>query len=346
MTITLDDCLTAHEATGPIGAAVSATIRQLAAAALEVRDVVAAGLLQGEVGAIRSMHADGDVQKELDVITDEIFFRALAKAPVAAVASEERHEPVMLDPAAPLAVAIDPLDGSSNIETNVTIGSIFSILPMIADGEGGAAVSLLQPGRNQLAAGFFLYGPQFALVLTLGAGTQIFVYSVRQAAFVQARAGVQVPPRANEYAINASNYRHWDDPVRRYVDDCVAGAEGPHGQDYNMRWVAAMVADAYRILLRGGVYIYPGDARKGYAKGRLRLIYEASPIAMVIEQAGGRATDCTESILDIVPTSLHQRVPLAFGSAAEVTRLADYHAESTPSAERMPLFGTRGLFRS
>jgi fructose-1,6-bisphosphatase I len=240
---------------------------------------------------------------------------------------------------------MDPLDGSSNIDTNVSIGTIFSILPGLGGADFDDAASFLQSGRAQLAAGFFIYGPQLALVLTLGAGTHVFVFSPRAGKFLHAYEQVAIPPTTQEFAINASNYRHWDGAVRHYVDDCMQGAEGPHGRDFNMRWIASLVADAYRIFIRGGVYLYPGDRRRGYAHGRLRLVYEANPIALLAEQAGGLATDGVQPILDIVPQGLHQRVPLIFGSRSEVLQIRSYHEEPDAVGVRSPLFGSRGLFR-
>ncbi|MEY9559173.1 fructose-1,6-bisphosphatase [Sinorhizobium fredii] len=206
--------------------------------------------------------------------------------------------------------------------------------------------SFLQPGNRQLAAGFFLYGPQTALVLSLGKGTEIFIFSSRLGCFVQGYKSVNIPERTSEFAINMSNYRHWEEAIRLYVDDCLAGSEGPRERDFNMRWIASLVADAYRILVRGGIFLYPADGRKGYHQGRLRLVYEANPISFIIENAGGAATTSVTRILDLVPEDLHQRVPLAFGSRREVARVARYHVDPNMIGERAPLFGKRGLFRA
>jgi len=344
---TLDDHLTTFVSTSSAEClAVADVIRKLAGAAIEVREAINLGALGNAFAGIAATNAGGDVQKDLDVLADEIFLNAMAGAPVALFASEELENPVVLDREAHIAIAIDPLDGSSNIETNVSVGSIFSLLPVVRPLEASGMETFLQPGHSQLAAGFFVYGPQLALVLTLGAGTHIFVYSPRQNTFIEAYSNVQIAHKASEFAINASNYRHWDSPVRLYIDECLTGSTGSHGRDYNMRWIASLVADTYRILIRGGVFLYPGDSRKGYGKGRLRLLYEANPIAMLVEQAGGLATDCVTRTLDIKPTALHQRVPLVFGSASEVTRIEHYHAEAGQLGARSPLFGHRGLFRS
>jgi fructose-1,6-bisphosphatase I len=183
-------------------------------------------------------------------------------------------------------------------------------------------------------------------VLTVGSGTKIFIHSSKYGDFIEAYDSVDIPKSSNEFAINASNYRHWEEPVRLYIDDCFAGAEGPREKDFNMRWIASLVADTYRILIRGGVFLYPADRRKGYASGRLRLVYEANPIAMIIEQAGGKATDAINRILDLHPTQLHQRTSFVFGSAEKVERIARYHIDPSMIGERSPLFGNRSLFRA
>jgi fructose-1,6-bisphosphatase I len=253
---------------------------------------------------------------------------------------------VRLNATGSLLVAIDPLDGSSNIDTNASVGTIFSILPAPGDGSDALATAFLQPGERQLAAGYVIYGPQTALALTLGAGTQLFTFNRREREFRLTVEQLRVPPKTREFAINASNHRHWDEPIRIYIDDCLKGCDGPRGEDFNMRWIASMVAEAHRVLARGGIYMYPGDLRDGYEHGRLRLLYEASPIAWLMEQAGGAASSGTERILEIRPQALHQRVPLIFGSREEVERLDRYHRDPYPLGERSPLFGRRGLFRS
>jgi fructose-1,6-bisphosphatase I len=333
----------------PYAAAVAETVAALAQGAIAIREAVALGALGTAFAATRGdAGAGGDVPKELDLYADELLVEAVRLAPVAFYASEEIEHPVVLNVGAPLALAVDPLDGSSNIDTNTSIGTIFSLLPVAGDADADAQglSSYLQPGRRQVAAGFFVYGPQLALALTLGTGTDIFVYSPGLSTFVRAYADLSISPSTSEFAINASNYRFWDDGVRHYIDACHQGATGPHRRDFNMRWVASMVADAYRILIRGGIYLYPSDARKGYGSGRLRLVYEANPIAMLMEQAGGLATDCNCSILDRTPVALHEKVPLVFGSRDEVLEVGRYYADANPLGIRSPLFGTRGLFRS
>lgn len=334
--ISLEDFL--GRSRNPAAPAVAA----LAEGAIRLGERIALGALDGRPGETGGgRNADGDLQKALDLLAHGLFAGQLAGAPVAALASEEAEDVQILDARAPLAVALDPLDGSSNLDCNAPVGTIFSILPAT----GVVAASFLQPGRAQLAAGFVVYGPQTALALTLGAGTQLFVLDRRRGGFVLAEAALRVPAGTREYAVNASNYRHWDAPVRAYVDDCLQGAEGPRGEDFNTRWIAALVADAYRILMRGGVYLYPADRRRGYQQGRLRLVYEANAVALLIEQAGGAASDGRQPILDLVPERLHQRVPLVFGAADEVERVRRHHAEPLAPATQWPLFGRRGLLR-
>ena len=343
---TLDAFLSSRERNGH-AADVVAAVAALAGAALKINNAIRFGALGCAFDRGRgTVNSDGDAQKDLDIYADETFVHAMRHAPVRCIASEERPEPLILDAGAGIELAIDPLDGSSNIDINVSIGTIFSLLPATGAPGSDPAAFFLQPGRRQLAAGFFVYGPQLVLVLTLGSGVHVFVFSPRLGTFVQTHESVVLAERTQEFAINTSNYRHWDEAVRLYVDDCLKGEEGPRGKNFNTRWIASLVVDAYRILMRGGVFLYPGDRRAGYANGRLRLVYEANPIAMLIEQAGGLATDAVNSILDITPTSLHQRIPLVFGSAREVERIGRYHTEPAAIAERSPLFGNRGLFRA
>lgn len=318
---------------------VGATILAIAAAGRRISDLLQTGPLIPGLG-VEKGESHGDVQKELDLRTDELLMDALRAAPVRWVASEERDAPVALRAGAPLAVAIDPLDGSSNIETNAPMGTIFSILPAREDG----LASFLRPGSEQLGAGFLIYGPHTAIVVTVGEGTHVFVLDRARDGYFEVAEPVRIPLAAREYAINGSNERHWEAPIRRFVDECRRGAQGDLGRDFNTRWIASLVAEVYRILRRGGVYMYPADARPGYAEGRLRLIYEASPIAWLIEEAGGAATDGHRRILTLTPRGIHQRVPLVFGAVEDVTRLASYTTTPEPTRSE-PLFGTRSLFR-
>jgi fructose-1,6-bisphosphatase I len=344
--ITLEDHLGAWSHGNSLRAAAAETIAVLAHTCCAIAGVVASGRLAGDLAAHHAIGVGGEAQKELDVRANELLVTALLGAPVAAVASKEMEAPVPLTLSAPVVVAIDPLDGSSNIDANVSLGTIFSILPTPSGHAGAEPTLFLRQGREQIAAGYVIYGPQTALALTIGQGTDFFTLDSASGGFQRTGVGVRVPRRTHELAINASNYRHWDVPVRTWFDDCLAVADGLRGEDFNMRWIGSMVAEAHRILGRGGIYLYPGDARKGYRTGRLRLIYEANPVAMLMEQAGAAASTGRERILDRLPRTLHERVPLVFGSSAEVERLERYHVEPHPIGERSPLFARRGLFRA
>lgn len=350
MSVTLDECLSAwrdHPAAPALASDIMATVQALASAAVNVGEVVGQGALGVAFAGHRGQaNAAGDIQRDLDVHADELFIDAMRRTPVAVYASEELDNPVLLDRDGTLALAIDPLDGSSNIEVNLSIGTIFSLLPLGPHGIDQPVSPFLVPGRHQLAAGFFIYGPQLSLVLTLGSGVQIFTWSQRLGQFVQIRRECTIAAKTCEFSINASNYRHWDEEVRLYIDDCLKGVDGPREKDFNMRWTASLVAEAYRILVRGGVFLYPADHRKSYGQGRLRLIYEANPVSFLIEQAGGAATDTLAPILDITPAALHQRTPFVFGASREVEWVARYHNDPSAIAPRSPLFGRRGLFRA
>ncbi len=327
----------------PARLAVAATVSALATVSIEIAELVGQGALAGPLGRATGKKGEVDEQKEIDLLANNRIVDVLGGAPVAAVASEEMDAPLLLDEMAPLIVAVDPLDGSSNIDANASIGMIFTVLPALQYNEDPSA--FLQPGVNQLAGGFFVYGPQTVLVVTVGAGTQIFTLDRRTSAFLLTQPKVEIPQRTNEYAINDSNARHWDDPIRTYVEDCRRGKDGPRGRDFNMRWTGSPVADIYRILSRGGIYLYPGDKRREFRNGRLRLIYEANPIAWVVEQAGGAASTGRERVLEMKPTSLHQRVPLIAGSRIEVEHAARLHDGLQIRGERSPLFSRRGLLR-
>ncbi len=340
----LKEFLTANMADGDtVRLSVAALVERFADVAAELRLAINEGALGAAFGAtLASNNADGDDQKALDVHADHLFINAAREAGAAYYASEEQANPITIREGSPISVAIDPLDGSSNIDTNISIGTIFSVLPSLGDAEE----TFLQPGAVQLAAGFFVYGPQLTLALTVGQGTSLFVYSERRGLFLKAYDSVTIDHDAKEFAVNMSNYRHWDDTMRLYIDDCLSGMTGPREKDFNMRWIASLVAEAYRIMIRGGIFIYPRDNRKGYGLGRLRLVYEANPVAMLMEQAGGSAINGEHRILDIKPATLHQRTPLIFGARREVTKIARYHSDPSAIASRHPLFGNRGLFRS
>jgi fructose-1,6-bisphosphatase I len=337
----LDSVLSRFAGQDRTRAAVARTIEEIASAAINLEAHIASALPGNVVASEVDDASDGRESTALGVIADNIFADALAKAPVAVAGSEKRETATILDPDGMVAVAIDPLSTTANLETNISIGAIFSVLPMTDD----PARTLLQNGRLQLAAGFIIYGPQTCMALTLGDGTDIFVLDRHDRVFVRTRAEVRIPVESSEYAINAANYRHWDAPVQAFTDDNVAGADGPRGRNFNMRWISSLVAEAYRILIRGGIYLYPGDRRDGNEKGRRRLVYEANPLAMLVEQAGGLATDGEDDILDIQPNDLHQCVPLIFGSKNKVERVRAFHDGTLPLGEHSPLFGRRGLFR-
>jgi fructose-1,6-bisphosphatase I/sedoheptulose-1,7-bisphosphatase len=242
----------------------------------------------------------------------------------------------------------DPLDGSSNIDVNVSVGSIFSILRAPVPGEDPAVEDFLQPGTRQVAAGYAIYGPSTLLVLTVGTGVHGFTLDPDLGEFFLTRPSIQIPAATKEFAINSSNRRFWEPAVLRYIDECLAGVSGPREKDFNMRWVASLVAEAHRILTRGGVFLYPRDSKDPGKEGRLRLLYEANPIAFLAEQAGGLASTGRHRVLDVTPTDLHQRIPFIFGSRDEVDRIMRYHVELPPEPiERWhPLYGMRGLYRA
>lgn len=342
--MTLHEHLIAWASDAPDRQKVTNTITALAATASELANLIALGPLAGDVGRVLGASADGDGQKALDLHANAIVAAHLRQAGVAAMASEESDEVMALDPEGVIAVAVDPLDGSNNVDINAPMGTVFSLLPVTEPDNLVEAFRV--PGRRQLAAGFVLYGPHTAMVLTLGDGVNIFTLDPATRCFMLTRADLRVPLGRREYAINASNGRHWPLAIRAYVEECVAGAEGPRGIDYNTRWLGAVVSEAYRILLHGGIYLYPGDARPGYGRGRLRLLYEANPIGLLVEQAGGMATDGFGCILDLVPADIHEHVPLIFGSPDKVQRVMELYAASVPQAGQRPLFAVRGLFRS
>ena len=289
------------------------------------------GALGDVLGTAHTENVQGEIQKKLDIIANEVLIEANEwGGHLAAMASEEMEDIYPVPnrfPQGEYLLLFDPLDGSSNIDVNVSIGTIFSVLKR--DDSGGAVgqADFLQPGRQQAAAGYCVYGPQTTLVLTLGAGVAMFTLDREQGSFVLIEDGVRIPEDTKEFAINMSNLRHWAPPMRRYIDECLAGSEGVRGKDFNMRWVASMVADVHRILCRGGVFIYPWDQREPEKAGKLRLMYEANPMGFIVEQAGGAATNGQQRILDIAPDALHQRVSVMLGSKNEVERVTSYHAK-------------------
>jgi fructose-1,6-bisphosphatase I len=338
--VTLETYLAGWATTDPLRSEAAGVLLAIARSCATIAATIARGDLAGEWSAVVGGSAGGDEQKMLDVWANDQLLEALAGARVSAIASEELDAPTWLQGDSSIAVALDPLDGSSNIDTNAPIGTIFSILP------AAGPATFLQPGTRQIAGGYANYGPQCAFVLTVGKGTLVFALDPDTRQFRLTGGCVAVKQASHEYAINASNYRHWSHDIRCYIDDCLAGAEGARGTDLNMRWLGSVVAECHRILARGGVYLYPSDRRRGYENGRLRLVYEANPIAFLIEQAGGKASDGQTRILDLVPGHIHQRTPLIFGSAEEVDRIARYKGDAGTTFEHSPLFGSRSLLRT
>ncbi len=332
-----------------VAAAVKAISAMTAKGALggSLEDVQSGGYL----GAIDRQNVQGETQKKLDVLANDAMIRACEWGGlVAGMASEELDEPYDV-PAeferGQYLLVFDPLDGSSNTDVNVSVGTIFSVLRHRAP-EAPVLADYLQRGREQVAAGYAIYGPATMLVLTVGKGTHGFTLDREVGNFILTHPNLAIPQDTSEFAINTSNARFWESPVHRYVTECQAGKAGERGRDFNMRWIASMVAEVHRILMRGGVFMYPRDTKDPAKPGRLRLMYEANPIGMLIEQAGGVATTGRERILEVVPDQLHQRVPVILGSRHEVERIERYHREFDDGTDRpfvSPLFNERSLFR-
>lgn len=308
----------------------SGLLNAVATAIKIIANQVNKGALAGSLGSAGSTNVQGEVQKKLDIICNEVMVAQTEwSGSLAAMASEEMADIYPIPSAyrrGRYLLVFDPLDGSSNTDVNISVGSIFSILrspsadPTVED--------FLQPGTEQVCAGFALYGPATTLVLTTGDGVDGFTLDRDIGAFILTHPQMRIPEETSEFAINASNERFWEPPVRRYVQECLDGRSGPRAKDFNMRWIASLVAETFRILVRGGVFLYPADSREGSAQGRLRLLYEANPISFIVEQAGGRAITGRQRVMEVVPTSLHQRVPLVFGSAKEVARIDSYHRDA------------------
>ena len=317
---------------GHIPADLRLLLEVVARACKSISHAVNKGALGGVLGSADSENVQGEVQKKLDIIANEVLLEANEwGGHLAAMASEEMDSIYLVPnryPQGEYLLMFDPLDGSSNIDVNVSIGTIFSVLKKTDGGQGVTEQDFLQPGKQQVAAGYCVYGPQTTLVLTVGDGVAMFTLDREQGSFVLTQENVQVPPDTKEFAINMSNMRHWDEPVRRYIDECLEGKDGPRGKDFNMRWIASMVADVHRILTRGGVFMYPWDKREPHKPGKLRLLYEANPMSWLIEQAGGAATNGKERILDLQPSQLHERVSVVLGSKNEVDRVTRYHTQA------------------
>src|SRR6218665_493358 len=307
-------------------------IELVARACKSISQAVDKGALGGVLGAADTENVQGEIQKKLDIIANEVLIEANEwGGHLAAMASEEMDSIYLVPnryPQGEYLLLFDPLDGSSNIDVNVSIGTIFSVLKKPEGQQGVQESDFLQAGSKQVAAGYCIYGPQTTLVLTVGNGVAMFTLDREQGSFVLTQEDVQIPLDTKEFAINMSNMRHWAPPVKRYVDECLQGKEGPRGKDFNMRWIASMVADVHRILTRGGVFMYPWDKREPDKPGKLRLMYEANPMGWIVEQAGGAATNGKQRILDIQPTQLHERVSVMLGSKNEVERVTGYHLQS------------------
>jgi fructose-1,6-bisphosphatase I len=271
------------------------------------------------------------VQKELDVITNDIFIASLEwSGHLAGMASEEMEDPYAIPsqyPTGKYLILFDPLDGSSNVNINISVGTIFSILRAPEGVTHAKVEDFLQPGTTQVCAGYALYGSSTMFVFTTGHGVNGFTLDREVGEFYLTHPNMQIPADTHEFAVNTSNQRHWEAPVQRYVQECLLGKEGPRGRDFNMRWVASMVAEVHRILIRGGVFMYPLDSKLKDKGGKLRLMYEANPMSFIVEQAGGQSSTGRSRILDLQPEALHQRVPVILGSKNEVERIVSYHQE-------------------
>ena len=313
----------------------------VARACKSISQAVTQGALGSAMGTAYSENVQGEVQKKLDIIANEVLIEANEwGGHLAAMASEEMDSIYLVPnryPQGEYLLLFDPLDGSSNIDVNVSIGTIFSVLKKPEGHAGVQESDFLQPGTAQVAAGYCVYGPQTTLVLTVGDGVVMFTLDREQGSFVLTEENICIPEDTKEFAINMSNMRHWDAPVKRYIDENLAGVEGPRGKDFNMRWVASMVADVHRILSRGGVFLYPWDKREPDKPGKLRLMYEANPMSWLIEQAGGASTNGRERILDIQPGKLHERVSVVLGSKNEVERVTAYHREASAATSQAGL---------
>jgi fructose-1,6-bisphosphatase I / sedoheptulose-1,7-bisphosphatase len=341
-----------EQLTGSAGASeLGALLVDVAAAVKAISAMTAKGALGGFLGEHGERNVQGETQQKLDVLAHEVMIRSCEWGGLlAGMVSEELEHPYPV-PAEYVRgrylLVFDPLDGSSNTDVNVSVGTIFSVLRHEHGASPGAA-DYLQRGEQQVAAGYAIYGPATMLVITVGKGTHGFTLDREIGNFILTHPDLQIPADTSEFAINTSNARFWEPPVHRYVTECQAGRAGIRSRDFNMRWIASLVAEVHRILMRGGVFMYPRDSKDPSMPGRLRLLYEANPIGLLVEQAGGRATTGNERVMGVKPETLHQRVPLILGSRNEVERIERYHAEHASGTDRpytSPLFNERSLFR-
>jgi fructose-1,6-bisphosphatase I len=318
-------------ATKPKGIAVPAGLQDLLLAVVNTCSTlsheVAQGALIGLLGSAGSGNVQGEVQQKLDIIANDQLIDGVKRCKsLAGLASEEMELPVAVQGTGDYLLLFDPLDGSSNIDVNVSIGTIFSILKKQDPSAPLQTSDFLLSGRHQVAAGYVVYGPQTTMALTLGDGVVMFTLNKETGEFLLIKDAVTISPSTKEFAINMSNMRHWADPVRRYVEECLAGTTGARDKDFNMRWIASMVADVHRVLSRGGIFMYPWDKRDPKKAGKLRLMYEANPMSFLVEQAGGASINGTQTIMDLQPTGLHERVSVMLGSKEEIDRLKQYHS--------------------
>lgn len=318
--------------------ALAQTVATIANTGITISELLKMGALADILGEAGNQNIQGEEQKKLDVIANELLLNALtASSHCAGVASEELDHATPAHANGSLLVLFDPLDGSSNIDINMSVGTIFSILPHHNQGQTPSDDDFLQKGTEQLSAGYLLYGTSTMLALTFGQGVAMFSLNPKTNQFILIKHNVQISPDTKEYAINASNYRYWLPPMQRYVDEFIDGKTGVRGKDFNMRWIAAMVGDVHRILCRGGVFSYPFDTKIAGKAGKLRLMYEANPMSLLIEQAGGMATDGVNRILDIAPEQIHQRVPVVLGAKNEVAYVKKLHTTAGILADGTPV---------
>lgn len=330
--VTLTQFLIQEQRAGNINPDLRLLLEVVARAVKAISVNVSKGALSGVLGEVGTQNVQGEAQKKLDVIANDILMQANEwGGHLAAMASEELEEISLIPydyPKGGYLLLFDPLDGSSNIDINIAVGTIFSVLRAPDDGREITEADFMRPGSEQVAAGYAMYGPSTIFVLTIGHGVHGFTLDREMGSFVYTHPYMTIPEDTQEYAINASNERFWEPPVQRYIRELVAGKTGPRGKDFNLRWIAAMAGDVHRILTRGGIFMYPIDEKNRSKGGRLRLMYEANPMAMVVEQAGGSATDGRQRILDLQPKKLHERVPVILGSKNEVERVTAYHLET------------------